>query len=69
MVLGKIINTKNIFLMQQLSSESVPEISLPPCITVSYWPDDDITCQQWMQEGRRDRYLYSEVYYGILLTR
>jgi hypothetical protein len=32
MVLGKRINTKKFFLMQQLSFESVPDISLPPCI-------------------------------------
>ncbi len=36
MVLGKRINKKNFFKMQQLSFESVPEISLPPCILCSY---------------------------------
>jgi hypothetical protein len=37
MVLGKRINNKNLFLMQQLSIESVPDLSLPPCIFLSHW--------------------------------
>jgi hypothetical protein len=42
MVFGKRINNKIFFSMQQLSIESVPEISLPPCIVAS-----KMTAQKW----------------------